>query len=849
MKTLNNPSAHCIKSLLAILLISCGIARSHAQAWNTLGSAGFSAGEAAYTTMAIDQSGTPYVFYEDVANGYKATVMKYNGSSWVAVGAAAFSAGGVYEISMAIAADGTPYVAYSDAAHGYKATMMKYDGSSWVTVGSAGFSASQVHYTSLAIGTDGSPYLVYQDAGHSMKATAMKYDGSGWVTIGSAGFSYGIAKYTSLAMDASGTPYVAYEDVTHGYGATVMKYDGTSWTAIGTPGFSAGTVQETSIALDRTGTPYIVYQDCANSNKATVMKFDGSTWSAVGGAGFSAGATDFLSIAMDSNNIPYVVYEDNAAGHKATSKKFDGTTWVNAGNSAFSAGSAVYNSIALDQNGIAYVAYKDYTHAQKATVMVLKLPAITGASSVCTGSAATLSDAANYGTWSSSTPTVATIDSLTGLVSALATGIDTITYTVAGVSTSTVININASPNAGAISGAANICIGSAIAMTTTTPGGIWTSSTAAASVSDGMVVGVTTGAATLTYTVVNGCGSAMATHVINVFPHPAAGTVAGGADLCQGDHITLTASTTGGSWISQNANATVVGGTVTGVAGGTDAIMYVQSNACASDTAFHTVTITALPYAGTVDGPSLACSGTQITLTDLAPGGVWSTSNPVIATVADGIVTAIAPGTVDVSYTVANGACTLAATRTVNINPVVMPSTTISIGTSDSIVHPGQIVTFYANETYGGSAPTFRWYVNGVFVPSDSSNMFSTTVYGNDTIRCIATSNLACAVGVTDTSNAIVIYGSYLAIDDVHAHDQLFAVYPNPNNGSFTFKMSSITSEDAHVVITNVMGQKMKEMPVPVNVETHIALDVPAGIYLITAVSGEHQQTARVVVQ
>ena len=481
--------------------------------------------------------------------------------------------------------------------------------------------------------------------------------------------------------------------------------------------------------------------------------------------------------------------------------------------------------------------------------MVLKLPAITGASSVCTGSTATMSDAANSGTWSSSTPGVATIDPASGLVSALTTGVDTITYTVAGVSTSTIININTVPTAGSVSGAANICVGAAVEMTTTTPGGVWTSSSAAATVSGDMVTGASTGTTTLTYTVVNGCGSDMTTHVINVYPHPVAGTVTGGTDLCQGAHITLTASTTGGSWVSQNESATVVAGTVTGMAGGTDAIMYIQANACASDTAFHTVTITALPYAGSVSGPSTACSGTQITLTDLAPGGVWSTSNPAIATVADGIVTAIAPGTVDVSYTVASGGCMLAATRTVNIDPVVMPSTTIAIGSSDSITHQGQIVSFYANETYGGSAPTFRWYVNGVYVPSDSSNMFSTAVYSNDTIRCIATSNLACAVGTTDTSNSIVIYGSYLSVNDVHANDQLFAVFPNPNNGSFTFKMTSISNEDAHVIITNVMGQKVKEMLTPVNAESHITLDVPAGIYSVTAVQGAQQQTTRVLVQ
>ena len=45
--------------------------------WQVVGSAGFSAGQADYTSLAIDGSGVPYVAYQNGANDYKATVMKY----------------------------------------------------------------------------------------------------------------------------------------------------------------------------------------------------------------------------------------------------------------------------------------------------------------------------------------------------------------------------------------------------------------------------------------------------------------------------------------------------------------------------------------------------------------------------------------------------------------------------------------------------------------------------------------------------------------------------------------------------------------------------------------------------
>ena len=51
---------------------------SYTGAWETVGNPRFSSGKAAFTSLAFDNEGTPYVAYSDSYNSAKATVMKYN---------------------------------------------------------------------------------------------------------------------------------------------------------------------------------------------------------------------------------------------------------------------------------------------------------------------------------------------------------------------------------------------------------------------------------------------------------------------------------------------------------------------------------------------------------------------------------------------------------------------------------------------------------------------------------------------------------------------------------------------------------------------------------------------------
>ena len=297
------------------------VMKYNGSAWEPVGSVGFSAGEAYYTslyvygTSLVTDSGTPYVAYMDLYHDHKATVMKYNGSSWETVGSAGFSAGQAAYISLYVY-DGTPYVAYMDSENLGKATVMKYNGSSWESVGNVAFSANPAYYTSLYV-DDGTPYVAYRDTDSSKKATVMKYNGSAWVNVGSASFSAGQADYTSLYV-YNHTPYVAYADYSNGKRVTVMKLNGSTsiWESVGAPGFSAGQAEYTSLYVDN-GTPYVAYKDYDNDMKATVKKYNGSSWETVGGAGFSDSYANNTSLFV-YDGTPYVAYADANISNRAT---------------------------------------------------------------------------------------------------------------------------------------------------------------------------------------------------------------------------------------------------------------------------------------------------------------------------------------------------------------------------------------------------------------------------------------------------------------------------------------------------------------------------------------------------
>ncbi len=304
--------------------------------------------------------------------------------------------------------------------------------------------------------------------------------------------------------------------------------------------------------------------------------------------------------------------------------------------------------------------------------------AITIPSSICIGSTVTLADGTPGGTWTSSVTTVATIGT-SGIVTPVSPGTSTINYTVhnsCGTATATTtITVNALPVAGTITGVtAVVCASAAITLTDATAGGVWSSSNTDATVSGGVVSGVSAGTAIISYAVTNVCTTVSATKTVTVNPLPFAGTITGLSSVCVASAITLTDATTGGIWSSSNTTATVAGGLVTGKVAGTDTVSYAVTNSCGTATATATVTINPLPAAGTITGTSIVCEAATITLTDTTSGGVWSSSNT-NATVTAGVITGVSVGADTIKYSVTVTCGTASTTRTITINPLPIAGT------------------------------------------------------------------------------------------------------------------------------------------------------------------------------
>jgi len=284
-----------------------------------------------------------------------------------------------------------------------------------------------------------------------------------------------------------------------------------------------------------------------------------------------------------------------------------GGTWSSTGSAASVNSSGVVTGLNAGTDVISYTVTNSCGSTTKTFPVTIGnspvVASITGTPTACVGTTTTLSDATAGGSWSSNNTAVATVNSA-GVVTGVAAGTATISYTVTSScgSTSQTLNVTIGdkPVVAAIAGTNNACVGATTTLTDATAGGTWDilPVTIATINSTGTVTGVSAGNATATYTVTNSCGSTTKSYAIIINDKPTVADITGPSTVNMGSSITLTSTTAGGVWSSDNPAIAPVNttGTVTGFSAGITTIHYTVSNTCGSTTKNHAVTVLAPSY-------------------------------------------------------------------------------------------------------------------------------------------------------------------------------------------------------------------------------------------------------------
>jgi hypothetical protein len=173
------------------------------------------------------------------------------------------------------------------------------------------------------------------------------------------------------------------------------------------------------------------------------------------------------------------------------------------------------------------------------------------------------------------------------------------------------------------------------------------------------------------------------------------------------------------------------------------------------------VTINPVPSAGTINGGnSGVCVGSTINLTNLASGGVWTSSNPAMGSIsASGVLTGVSAGTITITYTVTNSfGCVSTATKVIQVKGI--PTALIQTPLATSICQ-GESMNLQSS-----AAVSYAWSngstTQNIAVNSSATGTVNYTVTVTGTNACTATSApVAITVIPVPTVGAITGTGNF----------------------------------------------------------------------------------------
>jgi large repetitive protein len=377
----------------------------------------------------------------------------------------------------------------------------------------------------------------------------------------------------------------------------------------------------------------------------------------------------------------------------------------------------------------------------------------------CAGASAQLTavPAASY-LWSNGS-TAQTINVLApGSYTVSVTGTNGCTAT----SSATVVTQTALPTATiSASGSTAICQGASVTLTASTASSyLWSN-------------GATSQSITVlnpgSYTVQTSNGSCIANSApttVSLNPVPTANITANGpTTFCSGGQVTL-AATTGNNFNYLWSNGSTAATLVSAVAGNYS-VTVTNSFGCSATSAPQAVVVNAVPTVPAISGSATVCSYAQTLLSNTLSGGVYSISNPSVATIGQnsGLVSGLNAGTAVVSYTVTNtNGCT--ATATLPFTVLAAPAASVSANGSTSFCQGASLtLTSSAGASYawntGATTPSITTTAGGTYsvtvtaangCSAQSQNMIL-TVNALPTVATTTGSATVCSNGTTLLGN------------------------------------------------------------------------------------------------
>ena len=468
--------------------------------------------------------------------------------------------------------------------------------------------------------------------------------------------------------------------------------------------------------------------------------------------------------------------------------------------------------------------------------------ATSGPNTVCTNSTISLGNTTQNGLWSSDNSTIAGVNA-SGTVTGINAGTVNILYTVTngnGCTDSAIktITVNAQPVLSTISGSNSVCLGASISLGNTTNGGTWSSSnTNIATINSiGILNSIAAGTVTIKYSVTNASNctdSAIKSVTVNALP--VIGTISGPSSVCVGNTIYMNDSSTNGSWSVNNTNYATINssGALLGVGAGSVHVVYTKTdgNGCI-DSAVKIVAVNSIPTLGVISGNSSVCVGNTTNLSCTPNGGTWSAYNGHATVSGVGVVTGVSVGIDTIKYVYSNNCGRDSTIKVININPETNPGTitgkdTVCIGSTIALSHTGTSGTWACTNTNANVSAL------GIVTGVNS---------GKDTV----TYTVSGSCGNVAAKFPIVILTQHICdsltlVYNLGAETPLVNIYPNPNKGNFMVEVNSANNEKVDILLSNVLGQQLKEYTGYCNHKIEIAADLPPAVYIIT-VSTPHSK-------